>query len=195
MTTPRLRHLGFLIAVGVAATTWLAAPTVSFASVIFDFTFQGDSSGAPGTVTGEIVLPDNANNNTTAATSVIIDSATVPFSYPLPYDTIVSSDLNTFTVTNGTITKYTYNAQQIISGNQLIYGFEIDSSVGDSLQVGFVDNQPQSPPGFIGNSNPALLTFTPGAFTSLAAPEPSALALLGTALAGLCFVRFRVRQR
>jgi hypothetical protein len=81
------------------------------ADIIFDFTFHGDS-GAPGTVTGEVDLPDSATNGQpTAALHVFIDSATIPFPFTLPFDTIGDAAINSFTLTNGSITSYDYLAQ------------------------------------------------------------------------------------
>src|SRR5215469_4101606 len=96
--------------VAVLTTVWLAVPSVCRASLIFDFSFSGVPL-FPGTVTGEIDLPDNANNNTTAATSVIIDTSTIASPITLPFDTLSHATqflTNTFTVSNGVITAANY---------------------------------------------------------------------------------------
>lgn len=175
-----LSHTRFRAALAVAAAAWLAAPTVSRASLIFDYSFSGTSSG-PGTVTGEIVLPDNANNNTTTPTAVIIDTSTISFPFQLPYDTINDVhpvDSDSFTVTNGEITAADYT-----SGISGVYVLSISTSPIGELALENLETHM-----VISGTPPSGVTFTP------VVPEPSALALLGTALAGLFLFRSANRR-
>lgn len=91
------------VAAIAAAFVFAAVPTVSRADLVFDFSFTGDP-GRSGKVTGEIDLPGNPINAIVAATSVFIDSASIAFLYPLPFNTINNlpgnaTDANHFTFT------------------------------------------------------------------------------------------------
>jgi hypothetical protein len=141
----------------------------------FDFSFTG-SLTFPGTVTGEI--DGLTNNATSSASSVYINSSSgiVPFS--LPFDTIGSAFSNSFTVTDGEITNLNYLAQ---SSTYLISLNDLNGSINSFSVI--------TPPQTIANSDGLTgLILAPD-------PEPSAIALLGTALGGFFLLRSRANRR
>jgi hypothetical protein len=184
MKTPALAAIA-------AALVLAAAPTVSRANLVFDFSFTGDKGGK---VTGEIDLPGNPSNATVAATSVFIDSASIAFPYPLPFNTINtldgnSIDANHFTFTDGQLTGYNYTALQSkgnIPPTELVYSLSLVSLFG----VGSATLSNQNNGQLIDSSNPPTLTQQ-----AREIPEPSTLALLGTALAGLFLLKFRAHRQ
>jgi|SRR5271166_4741114 len=164
--------------VAIFAALLMAAAAPAPASLLnFDFSFTGALS-FPGTVTGEI---DGLTNNAiSAASAVYIDSSSsiVPFS--LPFNTIGSAFLNSnsFTVTNGEITDVKYFAH---SSTYLISLNDLNGAINSFLTV--------TPPQTIANDEGlAGLILTPD-------PEPSAIVLLGTAVAALFLLRSRVMLR
>jgi hypothetical protein len=167
--------VGFLLA---ATTTPVCASLLNF-----DFSFTG-SSFDPGTVTGEI--EGLTNNSTSAASAVIIDTSSSPVPFSLPFNTIGDALINTFTVTNGQITDLMYDAVSFapMMGYFLQLNINERNNALSNDETGgeFIANMQ----GLSGITFVALATPT---------PEPSAIALLGTALAGLFLVRSRANRR
>ena len=178
------------VAAIAAAFVFAAVPTVSRADLVFDFSFTGDP-GRSGKVTGEIDLPGNPINAIVAATSVFIDSASIAFLYPLPFNTINNlpgnaTDANHFTFTNGELTSYQYAALQAkgdIPPEEVIYSFSFFSFPGGFGSAALNDQ--------ILSSNPPTLTQV----QAEPIPELSTLALLGTALAALFLLKFRAHRQ
>lgn len=169
--------------VGIAAALLMTTAAPARASLInFEFSFIAPlGTHFIGKVTGEIDgLTDNA---TSAASAVIIDSISgIESPFALPYDTIADMLLNDFTVSNGEITAYNYVA-----------------SIPDIYSLNLVSSEPtfqnRVSPGQIAGTEISftpLFTATPG---PAPAPEPSAIALFGTALAGLFLMSWGNRRR
>jgi hypothetical protein len=141
----------------------------------FDFSFTGALS-FPGTVSGEI--DGLTNNATSAASAVYIDSSSSIAPFSLPFNTIGSVFLNSFTVTNGELTDVKYLAH---SSTYLISLNDLNGAINSFLVV--------TPTQTIANGEGlAGLSLTPD-------PEPSALVLLGTAVAALFLFKSWVMLR
>jgi hypothetical protein len=171
----------------IAGAIVIASTTAGRAALLdFDFTFTDDPSlpgTIPGTVKGEIEgLMNNTANQ--AAAAVLITSVTgisLPFALPLNTVGDVASNINYFTVTNGKITSVEYDA------SSLNYQLLLDLDKFGTLYTLFGVNEPiENKRGLAG------LNITP---VNAAVPEPGAITLLGTALAGLGLFRFRANRR
>jgi hypothetical protein len=181
MTTLDLRTSGLAAALAGATTICVATPSVCRAELIFDFSFAGDSTN-PGTVTGEIDLPDSANNNPAGvmADKVIIDTSTNTFNFgTLPYNTSGDSiAADQFVVTNGALTIFHYDVQNVTA---LPNYYRLDLNYKGGINT--LDNTQFATSGSITNhSGQAGVTITAAATP---APEPGSLTLLAVGLAGL----------
>ena len=160
---------------------------------MFDFSFSNTyANGVAGTVTGTIYGLDNSG--TSSATDIIVTSAPAGVGGTPPIDIFTLAGLsiegNAFTVTGGNITAASFEEDTSpTSGTVPRFGINFGGNHGVFVnQFNLIDGQygVENFDGFSG------VTFTP---VSSAMPEPSALALLGTTLAGLFLVRARTKRR
>jgi hypothetical protein len=180
--------LSSLSSLGLAAL--LLAGTATAASALdFNFSFSSvcgtDSCSGlggigitiPGTVTGEITgLTDN---ETSAATHVWIDSAPSNLQLPTPFDTVLWSSPNSFTVTDGQITDALYLAVKDGEG-----GFYFNLNDSNWSYLVNPDNNL-----VVGNTDGlAGITLAP-------VPETSTWAMLLVGFAGLAFAGYRAKAK
>jgi hypothetical protein len=156
-------------------------------ALTFDFSFTVGT----GTVTGEI---DGltAGGTGEAATHVFIDSAPFSIGFPLPYDTINDSAVNSFDVnTSGQITSYRYNAD-VQSGGSFVYdlcfGGACDYNLSIPALTVFLSTG-------LAPTGPHVATSTITFTSPTATPLPAALPLFATGLGGLGLLGWRRKRK
>jgi hypothetical protein len=181
-----MRSFGAIALLSAAALVLALVPA---RAELFDYSFDMTSGPDTGLVTGRIDLPfvTAGGSGSGAADLVTIDSfppSLAPLPQPSPATSWAIQAANLFDVTAGTITSYQFDALTT-NGNTDSNAYELCfNSLGDvntpirvcRMDLNFLGSV-ETMFGF-NEDGPDGITFTP----AVAAPEPSALALLGVGL-------------
>jgi hypothetical protein len=172
-----------ILTILVAGLIVLMHPTASHATLLdFMYSFSNASGNVSGTVTGEVFgLTANA---TGPASNVIVDSYPTGLLLPTPPLTIFSDTLaNSFTVSSsGVVTAAAFFGMNQAGTTQL--------ELNDNHENGLFNTVTG-----IELSNGAGLNGIQFTLEPSAVPEPSALVILGTALAGFFLLTSRTNRR
>jgi hypothetical protein len=168
------------------AVTAILSSSPSYA-LTFDFSFTNTVGNVSGTVTGEIV--GLADNSTSAATNVIIDSypAGIGLGLATPFDAVTTASGvpdNAFTVTSGLITSYLFESYSF---------FNWTLCMGPCSPTAFLQNDAINSDFsgfFVGTNDP--VTFTPVTNTT---PLPAALPLFASGLGALGLLGWRRKRK
>jgi hypothetical protein len=188
MLKVRFPHKWSVLAVGIALLAASASPS---RAVTFDFSFSNTIGDTNGTVSGYIVLP-SANGTNEVASSVVVTGVTgdaytnIILNAPttLPYNPLAapaSTPTNSFNVTAGLITSYSFSAFDAFSGGNLLLYFVqggTDELILEGGSAGEHTDQSEA------------ITFTPVTTT----PLPPTWATILAGLVGLAFILHR-RQK
>ncbi len=154
-------------------------------AIVLNFSFQNVNGSVPGTVSGEITLPDG--DGTFAASSLVITSSPNALGYTLPFDvfTVFPQDIaNTFVVSGGQIQASSTFARQSISGAFTLNYLTLGSLLTVNGAIGPTD-------GVLDTTNSTLAY---GSVPQSAVPAPLPIVGAGAALGWSRKLRRRIKD-
>ena len=185
MTMFRLRHPGVLAARALIVLALLAVGAPAQADLITDGTLNFSASIGSPTPTGSFVYDDTTNS--VISYTLNWDGATYDLTTPLRF---LSPSITTLIQPGN----WCAAAQTSISCTNIFPNVSIDDEFVFHIPNNTFFTHPPIPNfQYISNNASALGSFT--VTTAVSTPEPSALALLGAALAGLFLFRSRAHRR